>query len=578
MPDPFALVCADCGQVSAALPSTTYNCPNCHSEWLDARYDYAALGPGLPARSASRGRGLWRYRELLPLREPANVVTLGEGGTPLIRAANLGLMLGRPNLFVKDERQGPTGSFKDRQAALAVSVMKENGLTQAVVASTGNVAISYAAYCARAGIKLYAFLTSLVPAEKMRECALYGAQVVKVTATYDRAKELAAQFAAQRGMYFDRGLRSIAAVESMKTMAYELAEQLAAEGILTARAIDGDGGNRAPGTSAPPWQAPDWYVQAVSGGLGPAGAMKGFVELKAMGLIDRVPALACIQTEGCAPMANAFRRNLDSAEPVRSPRTHIATLATGNPGRAYQLLRRYIQTYGGVIDSVADEEAYRAVHVLAKMEGLSMEPAAGVAFAGLIKLVRGGVIGPDDVVVVNCSGHTFPIETGILGEGWSRDVELPAQEFEPLDPAREAAGRPQEGLLAALQRLDQRVRSIAIVDDNPDAVRLISRILQAKGDYEIVTANDGRSGLDLIRERRPDLVVLDLMMPEMDGFAVIDALRADGATQNIPIIVVTAKELTPVERDRLNGQIDSLLQKGLFMDDELLADVLGALT
>src|SRR5579859_1165193 len=578
MPNSFELVCADCGQVSAALASSAFNCPNCHSEWLEARYDFAALGPRLPARSAGRGRGLWRYRELLPLRDAANVVTLGEGGTPLIRATNLGLMLGRPNLFVKDERQGPTGSFKDRQAALAVSVMKENGLTQAVVASTGNVAVSYAAYCARAGIKLYAFLTSLVPAEKMRECALYGAQVVKVTATYDRAKELAAQFAAQRGMYFDRGLRSIAAVESMKTIAYELAEQLAEEGVLAPRPGGAPDGHGAP-PAAVPWRAPDWYVQAVSGGLGPAGAMKGFIELKAMGLIDKVPALACVQAEGCAPMANAFRRNLESAEPVHSPRTHIATLATGSPGRAYQILRRHIQTYGGIIDSVSDEEAYRAVHVLAKMEGLSMEPAAGVAFAGLIKLVRSGLIGADDVVVVNCSGHTFPIETGILGEGWSRDVELPALELEPPSLPRDGrAERPQEGLLAALQRLDERVQLVAIVDDNPEAVRLISRILQARGDYEIVTANDGRAGLALIRQRRPDLVVLDLMMPEMDGFAVIDALRGDSATQDIPVIVVTAKELTPAERSRLNGQIDSLLQKGSFMDDELLADVLGALT
>jgi threonine synthase len=558
MGDHFVLVCADCGQVSAALPTAAFNCPNCHSEWLEARYDYAAIGPHLQARANGSARGLWRYRELLPVRDPDNVVTLGEGGTPLVRATNLGLMLGRPNLFVKDERQGPTGSFKDRQAALAVSVMKENGLTQAVVASTGNVAIAYAAYCARAGIKLYAFLTSLVPAEKMRECAFYGAQVIKVTATYDRAKELAERFAQQRGMYFDRGLRSIAAVESMKTLAYELAEQLAPD-------TGGIG----------PWQAPDWYIQAVSGGLGPAGAMKGFVELKAMGLIDKVPALACIQAEGCAPMATAFKRNLEAAEPVRTPRTHIATLATGNPGRAYKVLRRYIQTYGGVIEAVSDEDAYRALHVLAKMEGLSMEPAAGVAFAGLIKLVRAGVIAPDDVVVVNCSGHTFPIETGILGEGWSRDVELPPQEAEQ---AREPAGKPQEGLLAALQRLDQRVHSIAIVDDNPEAVRLISRILQAKGDYDLVIAGDGRSGLELIRSRRPDLVVLDLMMPDMDGFAVIDALRADSQTQDIPVIVVTAKELTPPERNRLNGQIDSLLQKGAFMDDELLADVLGALT
>ena len=241
MPNSYELVCADCGHVSAPQSVTVLICPNCHGEWLEAAYDYAAIGPRLRGMSAGGG-DIWRFRELLPLRDPANIVTLGEGGTPLIAAPNLGLMLGRPHLFVKDERQGPTRSFKDRQAALAVSVMKENGLTQAVVASTGNVAIAYAAYCARAGIKLYAFLTSLVPAEKMRECSLYGAQVVKVTATYDRAKELAAQFAVQRGMYFDRGLRSIAAVESMKTMAYELAEQLA--GLASLSTVNG-------GSSAP---------------------------------------------------------------------------------------------------------------------------------------------------------------------------------------------------------------------------------------------------------------------------------------------------------------------------------------
>jgi threonine synthase len=571
---PYDLVCADCGHVSPAQSVTVLACPNCRGEWLEARYDYAALGPRLRQMSARGGRDIWRFRELLPLLDPANIVSLGEGGTPLLAAPNLGLMLGRPHLFVKDERQGPTRSFKDRQAALAVSVMKENGLTQAVVASTGNVAIAYAAYCARAGIKLYAFLTSLVPAEKMRECALYGAQVVKMTATYDRAKELAAQFAQQRGMYYDRGLRSIAAVESMKTMAYELAEQLASlDGLPAHRPRDGNG-------SAPsaPWRAPDWYIQSVSGGLGPVGAMKGFRELKAMGLIDRVPALACVQAEGCAPMVTAFERNLETAEPVSNPRTHIATLATGNPGRGYQLLRQHIQTYGGAMTSVSDEEAYRALHVLAKMEGLSMEPAAAVAFAGLFKLVREGRIGPDDVVVVNCSGHTLPVQSEILGDGGARDVELPAVET----PGAEALGlgqRPQpEGLLAALQRLDERVRSIAIIDDNPDAARLIRRILQARGDYAIHEAADGRVGLELIRQQQPDLVVLDLMMPGMDGFAVLDALRADTATRNIPVIVVTAKELTPAERDRLGGQIDSLLQKGSFMDDELLADVLGALT
>jgi threonine synthase len=158
----------------------------------------------------------------------------------------------------------------------------------------------------------------------------------------------------------------------------------------------------------------------------------------------------------------------------------------------------------------------------------------------------------------------------VLGEDGSRDL---------VPPAEMAAAAPEpEGLLAALERLDQRVRSIAIVEDNPDAVRLIRRILQAKANYQIYEAYDGYSGLDLIRRHLPNLVILDLMMPEMDGFAVLDALRADPATHDIPVIVVTAKELTPAERARLSGQIESLLQKGAFMDDNLLDDIVQALT
>ena len=179
MPHDVYVICADCGQ-RAPFAATQLRCATCGSEWLEADYDYAAARATFTAAPQRREPGLWRYRELLPLRDMTHALTLGEGNTPLVPVTNLGLMLGRPQIFIKDERQNPTGSFKDRQAALAVSVMREAGITEAVVASTGNVAISYAAYGARAGLKVYAFLTSLVPPEKMRECALYGAQVIKV--------------------------------------------------------------------------------------------------------------------------------------------------------------------------------------------------------------------------------------------------------------------------------------------------------------------------------------------------------------------------------------------------------------
>jgi threonine synthase len=505
---------------------------------------------------------------------------MGEGFTPLIHAANLGIMLGCPNIFIKDERQGPTSSFKDRQAAVSIAALKEAGINEVVLASTGNVAISFSAYAVRAGIKLWAFLTSLVPAEKMREVAIYGTQVVKVTGSYDQAKQVAAEFARQRNLHLESGSRSIPAVEAMKTIAFEIAEQLSEQlGQLPGSPAPTSPGNGSPSAgAATSWRVPDWYFQSVSGGLGPLGVQKGFDELQQMGLTERLPALACIQTEGCAPMAHAWRQNLEVAEPIHSPRTHIATLSTGDPGRTYTLLRsgmlKASQLFpmpagaigtGGIIDSVSDEETFRTIHILAKMEGISVEPASAVAFAGLIKLVRAGVIQPSDTVVVNCTGHTIAVERTVLGQGWARNVILPSQ------------GRmdtPQEGLLAALSRVtEDRFPRVAIVDDTEPSRRLIRRILQSQGNYTLFEASNGLEAIQLARRELPDLIILDLMMPELDGFAVLDELKADPETAPIPVIVVTAKELTPDEKKRLEGQIHSLMQKGEFMNDDLLDEV-----
>jgi threonine synthase len=220
---------------------------------------------------------------------------------------------------------------------------------------------------------------------------------------------------------------------------------------------------------------------------------------------------------------------------------------------------------GGTFESVTDEEAFRAIHVLAKMEGLSMEPASAVAFAGLIKMVRNGQIKPTDTVVVNLTGHTLPVEKMILGEGWARKVEVSDTE------ARE---KPEEGLLSALSRVTpERYPRVAIVDDHSDARRLIRRILQSQGEYTIYEATNGAEAIKLAKEEIPDLMILDLMMPEVDGFAVIDALKADEATAEIAVIVVTAKTLTPDEERRLKGRIDTLMQKGEFLSDDLSDEV-----
>ena len=549
----FIVKCLDCGHTAPYFPTST-DCPRCKSQWREAEYDYETLAKTLPLQLPSRPFDLWRYRELLPVRNPNPSLTLGEGGTPLIQAVNLGMMLGTPNLFIKDERQGPTGSFKDRQASVTIAALKEAGITEMVAASTGNVAISYSAYASRAGIKLWAFVTSLVPAVKMREIALYGSQVVKVTGSYDQAKQVAAEFARQRNLYQDMGARTITSIEAMKTIAFEIAEQLTAlQGPTT------------PANGKPAvWRTPDWYVQAISGGMGPLGVYKGFRELQQMGLVNHIPSIAAIQADGCAPMVDSFKQGLETAVPVTSPKTHIETLATGDPGRSYTLLRQRILETNGTFESVSDEEAFRAMHVLAKMEGLSAEPAAATAFAGLFKLIRAGVIKPSDTIVVNCTGHTMPAEEFILGSNWTRDVEFPDKKAET----------PQEGLLSALNQVaPDRFPHVAIIDDTAEARRLIRRILQSQGDFTIHEATNGKEGLQLIERELPDLVILDLMMPEMDGFAVLDALRANPNTANIPVIVATAKELTPDEKGRLGTQIQTLMQKGDFLNDEFLEEV-----
>ncbi len=543
--------CLDCKARTPYRPGLN-RCPSCGSEWLQAVYDYDAVRRLWIEELPHRPFDLWRYHELLPLTQVPPPMAMGEGGTPLFPASHLSMMLKQPHLYIKDERQNPTSSFKDRQAAVTIAVLKEAGLTEVVVASTGNVAIAYSAYASRAGIKLWAFVSSSVPVEKMREIAIYGTQVIKVTGTYDQTKQVAARFAHERGLYLDRGARSIPTVESMKTLAFEIAEQMA-----YFHPASRYGGRR--------WVAPDWYVQAVSGGLGPLGVAKGFQELYRMGFIDHLPKLAIVQSSGCDPMVQAWEQHRAEPVEVDHPTTHITTLGTGKPGRTYTLLYEYVKNHGGAFVRVTDEDAFRAMHMVAKMEGLSMEPAAAVAFAGVIQMVREGIIQPHETVVINCTGHTMPIESHILGDRWAQEVTADEALREP---------HPGEGLLTALSAISPKAHSkVLIVDDHEPARILFRRILQSLGDYHLLEAENGREALRLVQQERPNLIILDLMMPDMDGFQVLEALKAQPETATIPVIVVTAKHLTERERQRIQQLARSLLFKGEFLSDEFFEEI-----
>ncbi|MFN8374426.1 MAG: pyridoxal-phosphate dependent enzyme [Anaerolineae bacterium] len=524
-------------------------CAHCGSPWLDARYDYAAVAPLWTSAVASRGRSLWRYAELLPLNDPDADISMSEGYTPLLRLHQYERLYEHEGLYVKDERHNPTNSFKDRQAALSVMAMRRAGVGECVLASTGNAAVAYAAYCARAGIKLWLFMTHLVPNEKMRECALYGAEVVKVSGTYDEAKEVAAQFAKRKGLWLDGGAKSIPGKESMKTLAYEMAEQFAMS--------SGGQGH---------WRSPDWYIQAVSGGIGPLGVWKGFSELLEMGMIDKMPKIAVVQAAGCAPMVQAFHAGKAKADPV-VPKTLVHVLATGDPGFSYSQLREMALSNGGTMLAIEDSDTFEAMRRLASKAGLSVEPAAAVAFAGLERMLLDGTIAPDESVIVNCSGHTFPAESHVLGDHYVHDLELSleAENGGVVKTSTDASFN------VALQSLDEQVTTILVVDDTPNDRRLIRRLLQRYKRYRMIEARSGAEALQLVRDHRPDLVVADLTMPGLDGFSFLEAIKSNPETAEIPVVVVSAKSLTREDWDFLGTHAHSVWQKGGF-DTQLLVD------
>lgn len=282
-------------------------------------------------------------------------VSMGEGNTPLYQSAIW------ENVLIKDERQNPTGTFKDRQAVAIVQRALEEGHRDIVVASTGNTAAACAAYAVRAGIELWAFLP-----HRHRHRA-FDAHIEITEATYDQTKVVAREFAEERGYFYAAGMDYVGA---MAQIAYEILDDLG--------------------------RMPDWYVQAVSGGVGPVGVCQGFQERT-----GKMPRVLVAQPDGCAPMVRSVEKGLEEVDAIEEHTTYAMTLGTGNPAEAYRFLRRA----GATFMSVSDEETWLAVRAATRREGILMEPAAGVAFAALEKALGMGIVSPDELVVINCSGR-----------------------------------------------------------------------------------------------------------------------------------------------------------------------------
>ncbi len=380
------LECALCGARHDPGEAQTL-CVDCAGSLL-CIYDLDAARArnphALPAESLP---GMWRYAPLLPVQNAENIVSLGEGCTPLLPTPTLGAKLGLPRLLVKDDGQCPTGSFKARGMSAAVSRAKELGLTHLAVPSAGNAAGALAAYGARAGQRVSIFMPADAPTINRQESIATGADVTLVNGFISDAGKLAAAGAQETGWFMVSTLKEPYRLEGKKTMGLELAEQLPI-------VLDGKPGLR----------LPDVIVYPTGGGTGLIGMWKAFAEMEELGLIgpDR-PRMVSVQAEGCAPIVQAFEEGTDTSEPWQNPSTIAAGLRVPH-AYADRLILTAIRESGGTALSVTDDDILARVGELAAAEGIVACPEGAATVAAAAQLREGGYLRPDDVVVLFNTG------------------------------------------------------------------------------------------------------------------------------------------------------------------------------
>jgi len=381
--------CAKCGlQYDAnALHSA---CERCGGPLL-CRYDLQPLAQRkLREAAASRGGGMWRFRELLPVADEANIVTLGEGSTPLLPAPRLGEAIGLRNLHIKDESAMPTGTFKARGMAAAVSRAKELGATKLAGASTGNAGGALAAYGARAGLEVHVFLPADTQQIHRLECESMGAKVALIDGSVGDCAAAIAERREAEGWFDLSTLREPYRVEGKKTMAYELAEHL-------------------------DWELPDALIYPTGGGTGLIAMWKAFEEMELIGWISgRRPRMIAVQSTGCAPIVRAFEQGAHRAELWQNPRTVASGLSTPSTIGDFLILQA-VRESGGTAIAVPDEEILGALRRLAATEGILACPEGAATVAAAIGLRERGLLAADEMVVLFNTGSGLKYAQALRG-------------------------------------------------------------------------------------------------------------------------------------------------------------------
>jgi len=408
---PSGLQCVRCGEIFPPHPGAG-PCLRCSGEInrpgiLDLVFDEGIFRDGgafeRTLSSPCREAGLWAYESLLPVDPGKPHVSLGEGHTPLTTVPALASSVGIDSLHIKNECLNPTGSFKDRIAAMVVAKAQEAGARTMVLVSSGNMAVSAAAYGAVAGLKTIVIVSPSVSRERIVQIALYGATVVRVRGTSADRLALCLSAVERFGWYNANSPYNPYGPHGAKTISYEVFLQGGTEGF-------------------------DWIISPVGFGCNIVGNWKGFEDLRRLGLIERLPRFAAVQTEGSPSLVRAFERGLREAVP--GPQKTIAgglsQIVTLNAVLALQALRET----DGVAVAVTDEELLVSIPRLARKTGIYAEPSGVAALAGLYRLVRTGTIRKTDrvLLLISGSGLKDPLSPTTI-----KDIDLPE-----IDPSLEA--------------------------------------------------------------------------------------------------------------------------------------------
>ena len=377
----------ECAYTGERLPADTVQNLSSAGKPLLVRYDLAGVKKALSKEAlAQRAPDLWRYRELLPVRRAADIVSLGEAMTPLIALPKLAAKLGASEIIVKDEGRLPTGSFKARGLVMAVSMAKELGIKHMAMPTNGNAGAALAAYATRAGIKSTIFCPEDTPEVNVSEIELQGATVYRVNGLIDDAGKIVGEGKSKVGWFDVSTLKEPYRIEGKKTMGLELAEQLG-------------------------WAVPDVIFYPTGGGTGLIGMWKAFAELEAIGFLGKKrPRMVAVQAAGCAPIVRAFEEGKEHAPRWENAHTIASGIRVPQAIGDFLILRA-VRESGGFAIAVTDEAISEALSEVARSEGLLLCPETAATYAAYKQSLADGRVRPDEqAVLFNCAtGLKYPL-------------------------------------------------------------------------------------------------------------------------------------------------------------------------